>query len=367
MFTDITKQVCSFNHLYKSANLCKRGVTWKDSVSKYVINKLMKIHKLKKSIQNGTYDIDKYIKFKVFEPKERQILSTKFKDRIFQKSIVDNFLYSEMTKSFIHDNAACQIGKGTEFARKRLICHLQRHYRKYGMNGYILKADLSNFFGSTSHELAYKSVAKRVSDKWILNEIKRIINSFNEGPDPNIGMGLGSQITQIIQLAVLDDFDHYVKEQLHMKKYIRYNDDFICMHDSKEYLKKCLSLMSEWINSRGLKLNPKKTQIIKISQGVNFLGFRFKLTNTGKVVMTLLHKKVSHERRKLKKMVCKVKRGELTRQDVELNFQSFISNISNKSKHKKLYHGKRAKRSCHGLELAMKKFYNNLWRNLVNV
>lgn len=163
-----------------------------------------------------------------------------------------------------------------------------------------MKGDLTNFFGSTSHDLAYRSVKKRIDDAWASIESKRIIDSFDNGPDPDVGMGLGSQCTQIIQLAVLDEFDHYVKEVLRMKHYVRYNDDFILIHEDKEYLSYCLSEINKWMSARGLKLNPKKTQIIKLSQGIKFLGFRFRLTETGNVVMTLLPGKDFSSEKKIK-------------------------------------------------------------------
>ena len=246
---------------------------------------------------------------------------------------------------------------------KRLICHLQRFYRKHGTNGYALKGDLTNFFGSTSHDLAYRSVKKRIDDTWASIESKRIIDSFDNGINPNIGMGLGSQCTQIIQLAVLDDFDHFIKEVLRIKHYVRYNDDFILVHEDKEYLSYCLSEINKWMSARELKLNPKKTQIIKLSQGVKFLGFRFRLTETGKVVMTLLPEKISHQRRKLKRMTDRVARGEMTKEDVDRSYESFKANITNNGKHKSEHPGKRARRSCHSLELAMDAFYKDLWRD----
>lgn len=176
---------------------------------------------------DGTYDIDKYTIFYVHEPKERKIVSTRIKDRVFQRSLCDNYLTAEVSKSFIYDNCACQEGKGTKFARERLKCHMQRFYRKNGTNGFVLKCDLSNYFGSTRHDVAVAAIKKRVDDEWVVAEVERIIRSFNDGDDPEVGMGLGSQVTQLVELAVLDDFDHFIKEQLHIKQYIRYMDDFI--------------------------------------------------------------------------------------------------------------------------------------------
>lgn len=363
MLSNVGKDICSFYNLYRAMLLCKRGVIWKDSVAGYVVNGLVRIHSLKKSLEKGTYKISSYANFKVYEPKERDILSTKMKDRVFQRSFVDNYFYDEMTRSFIYDNGACQRCRGTERTRKRLICHIQRFYRKHGTNGYALKGDLTNFFGSTSHDLAYRSVKKRIDDAWASIESKRIIDSFDNGPDPDVGMGLGSQCTQIIQLAVLDEFDHYVKEVLRMKHYVRYNDDFILIHEDKEYLSYCLSEINKWMSARGLKLNPKKTQIIKLSQGIKFLGFRFRLTETGNVVMTLLPEKISHQRRKLKRMADRVARGEMTKADVDRSYESFKANITNNGKHKSEHPGRRARRSCHSLELAMDAFYKDLWRD----
>ena len=91
---------------------CKRNVMWKDGTASYVNNGLANIYKLKKSLESDEYTLKKYTHFKVFEPKERDIVSTRIKDRIFQRSLCDNFLYKEISKSFIYDNVACQIGKG---------------------------------------------------------------------------------------------------------------------------------------------------------------------------------------------------------------------------------------------------------------
>lgn len=198
MESEVRDEVCDFDNLYRAMQHCKNNVMWKDSVAGYVKNGLVNVHKLKESVENGTYKLDDYTQFKVYEPKERDIVSTRIKDRVFQRSLCDNYFYDTMTKSFIYDNCACQDGRGTEFARKRLICHLQKYYRKQGTEGWVLKADLKNFFGSTSHELAYSAVTKRVNDEWVNGEIKRIIDSFNQGDDPEVGMGLGSETTQLI-------------------------------------------------------------------------------------------------------------------------------------------------------------------------
>ena len=344
---NVKENVCSFHNLYRAMYKSKQNVMWKDSVAGFVKNGLVNCVKLHDQLIKGTYKIDKYTIFNVYEPKERKIVSTRIKDRVFQRSLCDNYLTAQVSKSFIYDNAACQEKKGTDFARGRLKCHLQRFYRKHNLNGYVLKCDLTNFFGSTNHTIAKAAIKKRVNDKWAIAEVYRIIDSFVDGEDPEVGMGLGSQVTQLIQLAVLDDLDHYIKEQLHIKHYVRYNDDFILIHQDKDYLIYCLDRIKEKLQKLDLKLSPKKTQIFSVKQGIHFLGFSHRLTPTGKVVCKLLRKKVSHERRRLKKLVKRSRQGIMTREQVDHCFEGWKAHAR---------HG-----DSYNLITTMSNYYYHLW------
>lgn len=365
---DVKKIVCYFEKLYKGMRKCKQNVIWKDSVAGYVVvNGLANCYKTKKQHENGTYKIDGYTVFKVHEPKERTIVSTRIKDRAFQRSLCDNYLTKQISKCFIYDNGACLPNKGTEFSRKRFYVALQRHYRKYGSNGFALKCDLSDYFGSTRHDVAIKSIQKRVRDNWACNEVIRIINSFTQGKDPTIGMGLGSAVTQLIQLAVLDDLDHYIKEVLRIKNYVRYMDDFILLHDDKAYLTYCKEKIQAHITSLGLKLNQKKTQLQPITQPLHYLGFSFRLTETGKVVVKMLPQKVSHERRKLTKLVQQAKQGILTKEQVDHCYESWKAHTSGITQNKpKGEPNRHLKRHTHQLVIEMDKFYKHLWEDKQN-
>ena len=340
--------VCSTDELYKAVAKCRRNVAWKDSVQNYTRRSLHNCYMLHESLMNGTYEISKYSIFYVYEPKKRKIVSTRMKDRVFQRSLCDNYLYNEMTRHFIYDNCACQRKKGTTFARNRLKAHMQKHWRKHGMAGHVLKTDLSNYFGSTEHDTASSAVRKRARDEWACQEVDRIIHSFNDGEDPAVGLGLGSEVTQLIELAVLDDLDHYIKEKLRIKHYVRYMDDLILIHEDKEWLKECKKKIEEKLQELHLSMNRRKTQIFPITQRIKFLGFSYELKDTGKVIMRVLPKKVSHERRKLKKLVERSKAGLMTREDVDKCFRSWKAHAEQGNTHR--------------LIKTMEAYYQNLWR-----
>ena len=345
--TSVKDQVCDYGALLRAAHKCKRGVMWKDSVAGWMKNSLTNCFLLKDEICSGKYKIGKYSVFEITEPKKRTIVSTHFKDRVFQRSLCDNYLTNALSRSFIYDNAACQVGKGTDFARKRLKVHLQKFYRKHELNGYVFKCDIKNYFGSTPHSVAIEAVSAKLDDEWAAGEVARIINSFTQGPDPDVGLGLGSQVTQLIELTVLDHLDHIIKEQLHIKHYVRYMDDFILIHESKEYLRYCMAVIEAELRRLGLQLSAKKTQIFPVKQSIRFLGFSYRLTGTGKVVMKVLSKKVTKARRRLKKQVALCKAGVMSREQVDDCFRSWKAHA--------------VKGDSYMLIRSTKDYYNKLW------
>lgn len=287
----------TFKELYKGLKKSCCNVRWKDSVTGYEANGLKNTYLLRQSLLNGKYKISGYQRFKVHEPKEREIVATRLKDRQFQRSLCDNVLYPQITRSFIRDNCACQRGKGVDDALDRLTVHLRRYYFMHGPNGWALKCDIRHYFAETPHDVAKAAIRKRLTDQRAAYYTDAIIDSF--GGDK--GIGLGSQVSQITELAVLDDLDHYIKERLRIKHYLRYMDDFILIHEDKSVLRAALAEIEKRLSALRLTLN-EKTQILPLKNGVLWLKWRFVLTDTGKVIRKICMKSVVRERRKLHKM-----------------------------------------------------------------
>lgn len=299
-------EAVSFEYMYAALGKVCRNVRWKDSVAGFEWNGMTRIYELKKELENGTYRISPYQHFKVYEPKERDITATRIRDRLVQMAFCEAGLMEDITEHFIHDNCACQAGKGTDFALDRVTAHLRRYYAKHGCEGWVLKCDIRHFFPETPHETAKAAVRKRVRDPRVLQIVEDVIDSFS---DDGVGIGLGSQFAQLIELAVLDDLDHYIKERLRVKHYIRYMDDFVLIHNDRDYLKHCLAEISAKLEGIGLHLN-KKTTMYPLRQGVKFLQWRFVLTDTGKILRIMPSKRTGRIKRRLKKIVEKEKAGD---------------------------------------------------------
>lgn len=286
--------VLSFENLYISALKCSKGVKWKRQVAHYMLNQLEETYKLYIGLLKGTYKERRHKVFKVYEPKEREVLSISFRDRVYQRTLNDLVLYPIITKSFIYDNCACQKGKGTDFARNRLKIHLRRFYQHYGDNkGYIIHVDIKKYYPNMSHRVA-ENLFKEKLPPQIFERVKVILQTYKGDK----GYYAGSQLIQILGISILDKLDHYIKEKLKVKHYVRYMDDLILIVRENPYY--YINVIERELNKLEFELNVEKTKVRRLHQGDVFLGFKFQLSNSGKVYQCLTTTNIKRAKRKLK-------------------------------------------------------------------
>lgn len=313
----------SFGNLYSGLKKSCRNVRWKDSVIGYENKSLLNTYRLRRNLVNKTYRISRYQVFKIYEPKERIIVASRIVDRQFQRSLCDSGLYKDITEHFIRDNVSCQLNKGTDDAINRLKIHMRRYYNKHGNSGWVLKCDIHHFFPETSHEVAKQAVQKYVSDRRACETVCTVIDSF-EG---DRGIGLGSQISQLVELLVLNDLDHFIKEKLHIKYYIRYMDDFVLIHEDKTYLQYCRKAIQEKLSELDLRLN-KKTSIYPLEQGIKFLHWRFIFSDSGKVLLFMEHSKLTKQKRRMRKLWSIEQEGIVEPGSTRMSLQCWLSNAN---------------------------------------
>ena len=112
--------------------------------------------------------------------------------------------------------------------------------------------------------------------------------------------------SQIMAVYYLNELDHYIKEKLHIKCYIRYMDDRVLLSNNKEYLKYCLEKIEGIITQYKLKLNDK-TKIINVTkEGLDFLGFRFYVLNN-KIIMKVR----KDTKKRFKRKILAINKGKI--------------------------------------------------------
>ena len=134
-------------------------------------------------------------------------------------------------------------------------------------------------------------------------------------------MNPGSQIIQIAGISLLDKLDHFIKERLRVKYYIRYMDDMVLLGNDHRQLREWLKAIREKLNKIGLDIHMKKTKITTLRVGMMWLGYHYRLTGSGKVVMTADPDRLKATRKKYFRLVQKAKRGEISRGKVDQSYQ----------------------------------------------
>ena len=342
---EYTKEsVISLDSLYDSMNKCRKGVLWKDSTASFYLNGIERVMHLHNQLKDGTYTARPTVKFRIMSPKPRDIASITFRDRVYQRSLNDNAVYPVMSNSFIYDNFACQKGKGTDAARNRLKEFLHKYYRHHGCDGFVSQFDISGYYPNMNHKMTEQTFKQKL-DPEVYEMVVKILREQYEGES---GYNPGSQLIQIAGISVLDGFDHFVKERLRVKFYIRYMDDFLMISNDKAYLEECKARAQEYLKSLCFTLNEKKTRIYPLHEGIEFLGFDYRLTETGKVIMLVKSANVKRERLKLRRLVNKSKRGGLPKEKVDESYAAWRNHASKGDSFKLLQR--------------MDRYYNNLWR-----
>ena len=295
-------------------------------------------------LESGKWTNGKPRPITIMYPKKRDGLSIAFKDRVYQRSINDNVLYPAVQRSFILDNCACQKGKGIEFARKRLKKHLWNYYCNHKTEGFILQIDIKGYYPNMRHD-AVKTKFRRYLNDDVYDAVCDVLDTQYKG---DVGYNPGSQMVQIAGISLLDDLDHYCKERLHVRHYMRYMDDILIIHHDHEALEDILKGIKHKLGEIGFEVHDKKTHITPLSKGFTFLGFDYRITSTGKVIMTLNSANIKHERKKLYKLVKLAKEGRITKEKADECFKSWCANAR--------------KGNSHNLLMRMTTYYDDLWK-----
>lgn len=279
------KEIFTFQNLYLAHKKARKSKRHKKDVILFEIDLSNNLYELYKQLNGYTYQISGYHKFLIFEPKEREIQALEYKDRVVQHCLCDNYLMPLLERRLIFDNGACRKGKGTDFSRNRIKGFLRDYFKHHGHTGYYLKCDIKKYFNSISHSHLKNILNKEISQKDIKELLFSIIDSYEY--KPGYGIPMGNQTSQCFALLYLDKIDRVIKEKFQIKYYSRYMDDLILIYPSKDYLIEVLKYLDDNLReSFELEFN-NKTKIGRIENGITYLGARFYLTSTKKVIMKI--------------------------------------------------------------------------------
>lgn len=351
--------VCDANNLYKAYKVSVKSSKWKETTQKFMMNFLRYIFEIQDELLNRTLKNGPTQEFTLHERgRIRPITSIQIRDRIVRHALCDEVILPEIKKHIIYDNCASIKGRGIGLQRKRFEIHLHKYYQKYGNEGWILFGDFSKFYDNIIHEIAKRELLKLFDDDEFIDWLLTLIfdgfkidvsymsdeeyascmdEAFNKLEYRKVpkelltgekwmekSVNIGDQISQAIGIYYPYRIDNYVKYVRSQKYYGRYMDDWYIMNPSKDELEDLLANICKIADEYGIRINKKKTRIVRISSTYKFLQIKYTLTNSGKVIKRINPKRVTAMRRKLKKLASKVTDGEVDYDNIENMFRGWM-------------------------------------------
>lgn len=315
------ENMISYNNILSVYKKIKNSTKNKKEVYNYELNLNQNLLDTLFSLSKTTYVFSKYNIFLVREPKYRLIMSEIFPDKVVNHLFSKYVLLYALQSTLINSNVATRKDKGSKEAYRLFIKYTNKLIYE-NKKIYVLKLDISKYFYNINHNILMNMVSEKIKDERVLDMLKvildttdndyinktilsvvnreiykvnklnistiekeKLINELKSIPLYRKGYGLpiGNMSSQILAVFFLNKVDHFIKEKLNCKYYIRYMDDLVILGNDKEELKNIFESVSKYIESFDLNVN-KKSGIYSLSNSVNFLGYNFKVFNNKLII-----------------------------------------------------------------------------------
>ena len=269
----------SFDNIYKAFRKAVRHKGLMPCSLRFVENLEGNLILIKEQLENQSYIPGPYTTFVIHEPKQRMISAAPFHDRIVHHCLV-NVIEPIYEQIFIYGCYANRKAKGVHQA----IRDVQKAMRH---NRYILHCDIRKYFPSIDHEILKKIFRKKIKDPYVLRLMDVIVDGSNEQeevwdyfPGDDLftplqrrrGLPIGNLTSQFFANLYLNDLDHFIKEKLGCRTYMRYVDDLAVLDNDKQHLRFVCREIEKYVTSLRLRLHPGKRHIRPVSIGERFLG-----------------------------------------------------------------------------------------------
>lgn len=314
-------KIVAFSNLNLAAKLARKNNKFKPNSLYFHLNLEKELFQLKHELQTMEYTPGAYYHFTIYEPKKRLISAAPYRDRVVHHAI-HNILEPIFDPTFIYDSYATRKNKGTH----RAINRFQTFSRK---NKYAIKFDIKKYFPNINRDILMDAIKQKISCKKTLNLIQKIVDT-EITPCPAAetqqmdlfsmdGIPIGNLTSQFFANIYLNGFDHFVKQHLRCRYYIRYMDDFVIFHNNKKKLWTIKKSIQKYLNSLKLNLHEEKSCIYKTIHGVPFLGM---IIYPNK--MRLKRQNIIRFKRRLKNFQHLYKKKRISWQHINQSVQSWI-------------------------------------------
>ncbi len=306
-YNNLWDTICAFDNLYEAYLKAREGHRQNGEVIIFSRRLIDNLCYLQHKLRNQTWMPSTPKVFTIYEPKQRTIEATRFSDRVVHHAVM-RVIDPLFRKKYISHTYACLPGRGFHYAAAQAQKYMRRREKTY-----VLKCDISSYFPTVDHASAKRIVRRTIRDPKALWFLDTMLDSHGD-----IGMGIGALTSQSFAGYLLNTLDHYIKDDLGIKRYVRYMDDFLIFSSSKSELWDLKDQVSEFLGETlQQRLNPK-SGVFPVSQGVDFCGYRI-------YAHYLLPRKrnIKRARKRFYKLARLYEQGAVTLDDIRASVEAF--------------------------------------------
>lgn len=281
-FGYVWEHIVTFENLLLAFRKARKGKRSRTDVAEFELNLEKELLVLQAELKEKSYCPGSYRIFTIYERKPRQISAAPFRDRVVHHALM-NIVEPLLDKRFIFDSYACRKGKGVHQA----VQQYQKWATRYS---YVLKLDIARYFPSIDHAILKQQISHHIKDPSVLWLFDVILAHSPEFPDSPVsyfpgddlltpqerrkGIPIGNLTSQFLANLYLDRVDHFIKEELRVKAYLRYVDDSVLLANSKPELHALRKTIEKKLEDFRLRIHPRKANIFSVHEGVDILGYR---------------------------------------------------------------------------------------------
>jgi RNA-directed DNA polymerase len=261
---NLFQQIVNRDNLRLAFSKAVRGKLHRPEARRFAADLEGRLRAIGNQLQAGAAPVGEFHQFVLHDPKERVITAPCFAERILHHAVM-NVCEPIFDRWLIDDTFACRTGRGREAALRRALQFAHG-------SPFFLKLDIRKYFDSVPHENLLRRLERLFKDRRLLELFARMVRGFR----PKIGRGLpiGSLTSQHFANFYLGWFDRFVKETLHVRRYVRYMDDVLLWAATSKELQTVLIASRQSLQEElGLELK-QNSPLNRTAQGVDFLGCR---------------------------------------------------------------------------------------------
>lgn len=263
----IFERICDIENIKLAIQNASKGKTKRKSVKNILQNIDFYAMKIQQMLVNDKYIPSDYTEMVLkcgTNQKERHIFKPQFyPDQIIHWAIILQ-LKPIIMKGMYQYNCGSVPSRGIHYGKRYVQQNVQHKFKE---TKYFLQLDIKSFYASAKVPILIEMLNRKIKDKKAMRLICLVLNKETFLP-------IGTLISQWVSNFYLEGLDHFIKENLQVKYYIRYVDDMILFSPSKKKLHKARKEIAAFLDKIGLTLK-SNWQVNRTDHGLDFLGFRF--------------------------------------------------------------------------------------------